>query len=466
MESHAQAAEDYLIEGLSFKLPPGASYVNTRRSVSFYPQGGNSYSSNGVKVIRVALTGDGWLDPSTLRVMFDLNNVSTTTGIKELRFISQGWSFFRRMRLLAGGTIIEDIDNYNRTHQMFHSLVSTNKRSNDTIEGFGRYAQISKFRGVYPDLAAVADTTGWRGLAKGQSITNLFKPLSGLFSQTKYIPLRYCPLILEFEVVNDPSEPVMYPDTYVSTDPTIFTQANCSNEWTISQVQVKCDLVTLDSGLENEYTAHLLSGKSLPINYDTYISQMQTITDYVYSCNITRSLTRLKSVFLTFNGKGIPETYTGVYPAAAWGAGQYLAVKKAFNNFYHPSGEWILQQQDKEIEWQIQLGSKMYPEMPVRSLQESFCQLLKCLGINNSAFHAVDIVPIEYRSNKFIIGMDFEKILEAGFTGINTKAGDLMVIKVKQPSTIDQANICNQLYITLHSDQVLNIRDTGVEVFD
>ena len=71
MESHAQATENYLIEGLSFKLAPGASYVTNRRSVTFYPQGGNSYAPNGVKVIRLALTGKGWLDPSTIRVIFD-----------------------------------------------------------------------------------------------------------------------------------------------------------------------------------------------------------------------------------------------------------------------------------------------------------------------------------------------------------------------------------------------------------
>ena len=35
MESHAQSVEDYLIEGLSFKMSPGASYVTSRRSVSF-----------------------------------------------------------------------------------------------------------------------------------------------------------------------------------------------------------------------------------------------------------------------------------------------------------------------------------------------------------------------------------------------------------------------------------------------
>ena len=118
------------------------------------------------------------------------------------------------------------------------------------------------------------------------------------------------------------------------------------------------------------------------------------------------------------------------------------------------------------MEFQIQIGSKMYPEYPIRSVQEAFTQLVKCLGINNSAFHGVDTIAQEYRSHKFIIRIDTEKILEAGLTGINTKAGDLMCIKVKQNSGITQDNICNKMYITLHSDQILNIRDSGVEVFD
>ena len=55
MEGHAQSVEDNLIESLSVKLRPGASYVTNRRSVTFWPQGGNSYSPTGVKVIKVAL---------------------------------------------------------------------------------------------------------------------------------------------------------------------------------------------------------------------------------------------------------------------------------------------------------------------------------------------------------------------------------------------------------------------------
>ena len=52
MESHAQSVEDNLIDSLSFKLRPGASYVTYRRYVSYFPQGGNDYAPSGVKVIK------------------------------------------------------------------------------------------------------------------------------------------------------------------------------------------------------------------------------------------------------------------------------------------------------------------------------------------------------------------------------------------------------------------------------
>ena len=74
MEGHANSVEDRLIDGFSFKLAPGASYVQERKSVTFHPSGSNSYSSAGTKLIKLQITGDGWLDTSTFRVMFDLVN--------------------------------------------------------------------------------------------------------------------------------------------------------------------------------------------------------------------------------------------------------------------------------------------------------------------------------------------------------------------------------------------------------
>ena len=108
MESHAQSADNILLDGLSFKLPATADYVTNRRSVTFMPQGGNQYSVNGVKVIKINLTGQDWLDPSTVRFMFTINNLEAGAG-KQLRILGGPWSFFRRLRVLCGGTVIEDI---------------------------------------------------------------------------------------------------------------------------------------------------------------------------------------------------------------------------------------------------------------------------------------------------------------------------------------------------------------------
>ena len=118
---------------------------------------------------------------------------------------------------MAGGTVIEDVDNYARTHQMFHTLVSPLKRQNDTIEGFGVEGDILRCRGAHPDGLPIQTPLSYRGIPKGGAMSVLFKPLSGLFAQTKYIPLRYCPLILEFEVVNDVNDPVIYSEDATST---------------------------------------------------------------------------------------------------------------------------------------------------------------------------------------------------------------------------------------------------------
>ena len=121
----------------------------------------------------------------------------------------------------------------------------------------------------------------------------------------------------------------------------------------------------------------------------------------------------------------------------------------------------------KEIELQVQIGSKMYPEMPIRSTAEAFSQLTKCLGIQSSPFHSLDISPASYRNHSFIYGIDTEKVLGASFTGINTKAGDLMTIKVKavNSATYGDTNP-TKIFTVLHTDNILEIRDGGVTVFD
>ena len=106
MEQHAQLIGDALIGGLSYKLKPGASYVN-RRSVSFFASGGNTYSPHGVKVMKFSPAGDQWLDPSTFRVASQLNHHNgTNANDSQIMVQPLSWNpavFFRRARLICGG---------------------------------------------------------------------------------------------------------------------------------------------------------------------------------------------------------------------------------------------------------------------------------------------------------------------------------------------------------------------------
>ena len=287
MEGVANTVEDRLVDGLSFQLKPGASYVTERKSVTFHPQGSNIYSTQGTKLIKLLLTGDQWLDPTTFRIMFDLQNNETLASNKLLRPLGGPHTFIRRMRILANGAVIEDIDNYNRVHEMFKILNAEDTNKNNDAEAFGQ--QITKYTNL--------DTTTVAGILGGQSQTVLFKPCSGLFNQPKMLPIRYMPITIELEIVHDNTEPVVSNSSPGSEgfDITNNVTGNTSTSWQIQNVQVKVDVVTLDNQLDNSYAEHLLSGKALPINYQTYVSQMQSILSGASGqqkvrLNVTRAL--------------------------------------------------------------------------------------------------------------------------------------------------------------------------------
>ena len=337
---------------------------------------------------------------------------------------------------------MDDIDYYNKVHDMLHILTSNANRDNDSLEGFGaRWDDNASWN---------AWTTDYGAVVKGNSARAVtFKPLFGLLNQPKYIPLMWSPLVFEFEVVNDAKEAIVGLGAS-------FLAGNTSTAWQIQDVRIVCDLVTLDSALQNSYAEHVLSGKALPINYSSSVSQFQTLTSGDFAVSVTRAVSRLKSVFINFDGGRNDGSDKGLF-------------HRNFNTFMGPmyGGDYVGGEYDfnKELQWQLQIGSKMFPEYPCRSMAETFYQLKKALGIHGSAYHSVAITDEQYRNDHFIIGIDTEKILEAGFTGLNTKSGDLMVVRGKGANA-NLPSWATNIYIILHTDQILEIRDTGCQVFD
>ena len=119
MESITNNAEDLLVDSLKFKLPVSGHYVVDRRSVTFHTEGSNSCSAqNGTRVLKFRLRGEGWLDLSTVRIMFDVLNVDGDIS-KTLKPTGYCHGFFKRLRLSVRGQIVEDLSDFNRISHMF-----------------------------------------------------------------------------------------------------------------------------------------------------------------------------------------------------------------------------------------------------------------------------------------------------------------------------------------------------------
>ena len=87
------------------------------------------------------------------------------------------------------------------------------------------------------------------------------------------------------------------------------------------------------------------------------------------SVNLSRAFSRLKSIFINF--------HIAAGPAAANVAGNLLfnpGTRKQWNYFYHPMAWETAYNPDNELELQIQIGSKLFPEYPIKSNSEAFHQ--------------------------------------------------------------------------------------------
>ena len=240
--------------------------------------------------MKFSLNGEDstWLDPQRVRVCFTVQNLDQTLN-RKLRPLAPPYSLFRRMRIIAGSQVLEDFDNYNRVHQMFSKMMSQGARKDEANEGFGyRYDDEVKTlkKGAGDNLVYDVDAVAVPCF-KNQ-MTVCFKPLAGLFSQFKYLPLKYMRnLTIEVELVSTDIDCIVNADDYDEADTGIaqnlrekFTAdvelpggnaTNTSKLFELNNAFVQCDVCTLDNNLNNEYSKHLLESKGLPITYTTYI---------------------------------------------------------------------------------------------------------------------------------------------------------------------------------------------------
>ena len=148
----AAGQNDSLISQLSFQLPAVATYARERRLVQVMPTGANTFAPDGNQIMTFNLTSqqDGWLDPSSLRLHFRIQNRAAAGANNGLMPAGGCHCFFQQMRVLIGGTEVERIEPYSLCHELFRVALNTPQSQVEQGVEDGRAFQPA----VYPPVTA------------------------------------------------------------------------------------------------------------------------------------------------------------------------------------------------------------------------------------------------------------------------------------------------------------------------
>jgi len=216
------------------------------------------------------------------------------------------------------------------------------------------------------------------------------------------------------------------------------------NAWYITQPRLVADVLTLDNALQNSYASHILQGKQLPFMMHGLYSIRATIPpgSTLYSLPIARGFTRLSTAYITF-----------------WDStGKYA---NRFNSMVQLGAGNPNTTETDGASWSIQIGGDRYPEFDVSSVQESWYRL-GLAQVMHTSKDSFSISPYQYRTDKFIAAMNFEKALgQAGHSGVNTRSGSQLTFNIRGlPASI------NTIHVVLHYECAVNVSAAGIEVLD
>ena len=415
MESHLAAQDSAISSAFVHKIGNTADWATSKHEVKWYNSGGNSFSPNGVKVIRFDLTcsASQMLDPLSCILQFTVtNNSYDGTVNKNLHMATLANAFFRRVTIKCGGVTVSDEDYANRFAHMMMQFAPKAQKDN---------------------LAIMAGETGT--IIENEKTFGI-PILAPIFQQTKMLPLSFMSLQISLELVDSATD-VLMKDSDLPAGVT-----GQGSSWVISEPVVMGSLTSLDTQLSNEFSDLLLRGKTLSIPVTGSYTFPTVITNGAGGFNIamTRSLSRLSKIYQTFSSNANSKYVSDM---------EYPALSATAN-----------------MEWQGQIGATRFPQWgALKTIPEYWWNLQQAIGTHQSAFHTNAIELTDYLTDSFVVGLNLEKVSSDNaddvFSGLSTKMGDLATFRTKNVST--SVDTC---WTTMQYSMIVQISEAGVEVFD
>ena len=457
LDANQQVADQVLLAQLNYKLPPTASYVIDRRAVSFFTNSAGTFSPSGVRTFRIQLNSDAaWADLNTLSLSFTIKNTDARANAW-LRSKTNGpWSLISRLRLYCGGSVVEDLMHYGRLHETFHRLSSSTMKETEGMRGF-------LYRGRKDGEWLIGK------IPSQQTLTVSMRPLSGLLQCGRFFPIAWCPIVLEVELAD--------PGVAWKTGLTANLGENqiATTSYELSDARVNCDLVTLDSGMQEEFARLMEGSGSLPLTITSFATFNQALFGNNPTVAITRAASRIRDIIWSLSRKYVAGTLPG--DVAFYGGNAHTESIGPANDFFYPRrsdtvAEVIYDRPGYETQWF--LGAKILgPEQGFRFGHEYLQEMFKALGYLNDTKALPDIDRETYYTESHIGAVSLERALNVANTGLSSRSGSLLSVQFKNlapavtPAGLGAGDIAvDQVYITIMHEVALSLTKYGVVVAD
>ena len=456
MEALLAANEDILIPPLSLTVGAGASYIQNRRSATIFSSQ-VSCSPAGVQVAKWNLASSTeFCDPGSVIISFDVNNLDAA---KALYPATPGaHCLFERYQCRIASTGVEDLEHYGRTVEGFSRLMPTEKKLNDSALGFGTEQQqfaaadavaAGDRRAIEKSLWKASDHVP-KAIPAGTSKKVFMRlPLSGIFSsQQKYLPLWALGSGgIEISLSLAPANQAVITRPFNHATGVLGAADSGSTNYSLSNLRIECDMVSIDSSLQEQYSRNMLEGGALTLHtklWNTTQVYLPPANGGSFDVSVSKSLSRVATCFQTFS-----EELT---------AAQQAQGTLYVNNFkMFPAAQ-------ESCESHMTVGSKRFPEFENRSITAHFWKLISALGVAKSLPHSLSTDVDSYATTSFTVGTDLEACPLVMSSGINTTGGQELAFHARGFVGADPAaaaDVLRRCWMLIHYEAIVEIRATG-----
>lgn len=507
LEDYRNSIPPALILPLKPDSKGSAAYVKTRTNSTWRASTAEAVTAGGV--VRMNISSElGWLAPETTRLMFTINNLAPAGQVTadtldgwaihgppvnlasvwvhhDLQPAGSAACFISRIRVMVGGVLVEDVDHYGRLHEMLSILEPEDKLLNEGV------SDISSI----PVGGSFANKSFKQVIEGGQSRTvSISLKALGLFSTLRHIPLKYAPITLEISIapasialaqgdialrgVNESDAHPMVPqvmsinETLTSVDRAIRR----SQSFNLTNWQLKADLVTLDSSIDEQFAEQMING-SYDLTFPSLTTDSTTSLAYVENPTLTMSrvLTSIRSVYVTFFEGGNTTRFNDdatlrQYCNQHYTEANMFSTPKPHNRNAMAVGCWSSGSDDGDYEGQLAIGSSLWPDYPMQTAAEMYQSLNRAMGTLSSD-SSISIRPQEFRSGeRHVLAFQLEKSPQfAVYTGVSTKTGELIQVRLNKMTNNDtrldnNRKAVTKAFMSLEFDMIVRIRASGVSV--